>query len=64
VALDVSHPFISLLKEVALSNMRDYVMNESTKKMSVMEEKEINCTNNPNVNMMKLQIKNIIDLRN
>jgi hypothetical protein len=38
-------------------------VSHTTKQMSVMEEKEINCTNNPNVHMMKLRIKNIIDLQ-
>jgi hypothetical protein len=41
VALDVSHPLISWLKAVALENISDYMMNEATKQMSVMEEKEI-----------------------
>jgi hypothetical protein len=43
------------LKEVAPLNMKDYVMNKKvTKQMSVMEEKEINCTDYFNVHMMKL----------
>ena len=64
MTLDVSHPLISLSKAYALRNMNVYMMNKATKQMSVMEEKEINYTNNPNVHMMKLRIKNIIDLRN
>jgi hypothetical protein len=40
------------------------MMYEATMQMSVMEEKEINCTDHLNVHMMKLWIKNIIDLQN
>jgi hypothetical protein len=53
VALDVSHPLISLLKEVALKNIPCYMMYEATKQMSVMEE-EITSIDCSNVHMMKL----------
>jgi hypothetical protein len=42
------------LKAVAPANISDYMMNKATKKMSVIEEKMIRHSNNPNVNMMKL----------
>jgi hypothetical protein len=42
VALDVSHPLIFWLKEVALKNIDLYMMNEAAKQMSVMESQKIN----------------------
>jgi hypothetical protein len=42
VALDVSHPLIFWLKALASKNMKDYMMNEATKQMSVLEEKKSN----------------------
>jgi hypothetical protein len=63
VTLEVSHPLKSPLKALAKINIRDYMMNTATMQMSVMEEKEINCTSHFNVHMKKLQIKNIIDLQ-
>jgi hypothetical protein len=51
-ALDTFHPLISLLKELAPQNIPYYMMNKATKQMSVMEEKEINCTDHSNVHMM------------
>jgi hypothetical protein len=54
MALEVSHPLISPLKALAPLNISFYVRNKATKQMSVMEEKEIKCTNHSNVHMMKL----------
>jgi hypothetical protein len=42
VALDVSHPLISPLKEFVSINIPDYMTKKATKQMSIMEEKEIN----------------------
>jgi hypothetical protein len=64
VALDVSHSLIFWLKAVAPANIPSYMMNKATEQVSVMEEKEINCTNHSNMHMMKLQMKIIVDLRN
>jgi hypothetical protein len=44
VALDVSHPLKSPSKEVAPLNIEDYMMDNATKQMSVMEGKEVNYT--------------------
>jgi hypothetical protein len=52
VTLDVFHPRISWLKTLAPPNIDLYMMNEATEWMSVMEEKEINCTDHSNVHMM------------
>jgi hypothetical protein len=65
MALDVSQSLISLLKALAPRNIQTCMMNKARKQMSVMEGKEINCSDLSNVHtMVKLQVKDIINLQN